>query len=160
MKRPRSDRLVEALGICGLVMLGSESPLERLTGSGFGLPPGIHATHTASLARGAERPDGGETPDGGEGPDLLIHVARPSRLRPEMIRIIHARHDAVISRLQAEQLAAAWQVPCTVYHSAAKPDDPACAWSDDVQHDFISLDLLKMIFTELTCFLRGVHTPK
>jgi predicted alpha/beta hydrolase family esterase len=124
-----SDRLVEALKIGGLVMLGSESPMERL-------PP----------------PEGLSELDDG---DIIIHATRPSRLTPDNIHIIHSRRDQVVGEHVVQSLAAAWGVRCRVLKSDVLPDNTGCEWAADVQHDFIALDLLFDVFLEIKRILEG-----
>ena len=126
-----SDRLVRVANIVGLVMLGSESPMEVLPRPPF---------------------------DDGDGDDSerVIHVARPTALPSTNILLLHASNDPVISSGSMQHVAERWQVPCRVLVSPARADDPTSAWSADVQHDFIALDLLHGVIQELAAFLERV----
>jgi pimeloyl-ACP methyl ester carboxylesterase len=132
-----SARLVTALPVRGLVLLGSESPVERLQPTYAMVEPGEEPLAT---------------------PGPIIHATRP-QLPAEAIRILHARSDSVVSRLQLQSLAESWGVSsrCVILDSGVTPDDPESHWAADVQHDFIARDMLRDLFGELVSFLDGVH---
>ena len=118
-------------------MLGSESPIERLQPAYAMAEPG-------------------EEPVATQGP--IIHATRP-QLAVDAIRIVHARSDSVISRLQLQSLAESWGVSsscCVILDSPVTADIPESDWAADVQHDFLARDMLKTLFGELVGVLDGV----
>ena len=132
-----SARLVKALPVRGLVMLGSESPIERLQPAYAMAEPGEEPVAT---------------------PGPIIHATRP-QLAVDAIRIVHASSDSVISRLQLQSLAESWGVSsscCVILDSPVTADIPESDWAADVQHDFLARDMLKTLFGELVGVLDGV----
>jgi predicted esterase len=137
-----NPRVIRAAQICGLVMLGSESPIERVTQE--------HRNPLLEDEVSSERVPSCGTKE----PELVFHE-RP-QLPSHQVLIVHAKSDRVISWKQMEQLAARWSVPFVLLDGKSTADTflgQTVQWADDVQHDFISLDLLGPLLVELNRFL-------
>ncbi len=120
--------MVAAAGIKGLVLLGSESPIEVLRPS-FPL----------------------DEEESGPQDHPTIHVNKPASIDADKMLFIHSSRDRVIHPLQIQQLAELWGCPqrCVTLSDSASPDYSAASWADDIQHDFINKGMLRSV-TNLT----------
>lgn len=114
-------------------MIGSESPVEQLSNSS-------NSDNVNNIQENSS--------------STVIHVTRPVGLNPHQVLLIHSDRDRVINKLQIIQLSEMWEIPqCNVHilktRSVAETLDcerrEFAEWCDDVQHDFIALELLPRV---------------
>ncbi len=134
-----SESVMKYAKIAGLVMLGSENPIER-----------IHERMPSEIE---------------EGGGVILHLERPKMLRAEDILLIHSNHDRVISHLIIASLAESWKCEDSLrvldtVSRAEEDEGELCDWGDDVQHDFMALELLPLVIQYLGEFLTKVAMRK
>ena len=113
-------------------MLGSESPIESL--------PSRAQQYMAMT---------GEAVEFDPEPPHIVHLEKPTAISIENISVIHSENDRVISSLLMKQLAETWGCRYVGLLYPDKPDSVHVDWAADVQHDFISRDMLRRVI-ELT----------
>jgi hypothetical protein len=123
-------------------MIGSESPVEALLS-----PMQQHYAQMAMM--GIEVTPLNEV----DQTQTLINLERPADIPSENILLVHSAHDRIIHPLQIKQLSDSWQCPFIELSYDDRPDDMLVEWADDVQHDFISRDMLKHLLQILLQFL-------
>eukprot|EP01038_Epipyxis_sp_PR26KG_P007674 gene7674-10443_t len=135
-----SEKVVKGGNIKGLIMIGSESPIEKLPNQ-FDY----------------EDNDNNNRNNNNNNNDL-IHLDRPRALDPNQIMLIHSDKDRVISHLQIQQLSEFWGgVPYFNLVTNSKAENELyCDWADDVQHDFMALDLLPNLLHLINNFLTNI----
>jgi hypothetical protein len=125
--------------IKGIVMIGSESPVESLS------------TDINTLYFGMEEEDLTHSPP------IMIHTAPPAAIPSQNILCIHSKRDRVIHPLMIEQLAERWQCRYVELHSLVQPEHPSVEWADDVQHDFIAKDMLCSVIQMTAQFIQSIN---
>ncbi len=123
-----SDKVVSGANIVGLLMLGSESPIEVL--------PSRAQQYMAMT---------GEAVEYDPEPPHIVHLEKPRAIPTEFISIIHSENDKVISSLLMKQLAETWGCRYVGLQYPDKSDSIHVDWAADVQHDFLSRDMLRRI---------------
>ena len=122
-----SSKIVAGSNIVGLLLLGSESPIEALP----------------SRAQQYMALTGEEIAD--NEPPNIIHLERPTSIPLQNIAVIHSENDRVISSVQMEQLSRAWGCRYVSMRYPDRADNIHAPWAADVQHDFLSRDMLKSV---------------
>lgn len=127
--------MVESANIKGLILLGSESPVE--------------AVRSEDLMQMALL-DGHPPPE----PATITHSDRPTAVAPEDMLFIHSSQDRVIHYTQIEQLANNWGgVKFAKLNCDAVPEHPSVPWADDLQHDFLTYHLLTSVIDSIFVML-------
>jgi hypothetical protein len=124
--------------IKGIVMIGSESPVETLS------------TDINTLYFGVDE-------DPIQSPPIMIHTTPPVAIPSHNILCIHSKRDRVIHQLMIEQLAERWHCRYVELHSLVQPEHPSVEWADDVQHDFMAKDLLLTVIEMTAQFIQSIN---
>jgi hypothetical protein len=139
--------VVRGARIKGLVLLGSESPIEKLVSR--------YERHLAAMQQMGL--DVSEYTNTNPDDDVIIHQNSPPLMEKRNILLIHSARDRVVHPLQIKQLGDSWGVPCVELFSDATPDDSSVEWADDVQHDFMSFDLLRNVIDIVINYLHRLQ---
>lgn len=121
---------MSAANINGLILLGAESPIEA-----------VRPEEAVMMALSMGEP----TPEATE----ITHKTQP-RIPTERMLFIHSSQDRVIHHSQIEQLAEAWGgVEFILLHCDAHPEQPNVPWAADLQHDFLTHDMLTSVVSHV-----------
>lgn len=129
-----SARVVTCANIQGIILLGAESPIEHVRPE--------EAVQMA-LLMGEPSPE----------PSMVTHTHRPDGMLPGRLLFIHSSQDRVIHHGQIQQLAELWGATYLELQCDAQPEHPDVSWANDLQHDFLTLRMLRSVVHEVFTFI-------
>jgi hypothetical protein len=120
-----------------LALLGAESPIER-----------IDHSHDDDDGDAHEQQQQQQE-------EKLVHATLPDCFTSSNVLLVHSNRDRVVSHLHITQLARMWNIDnIHILESHSTSDCPALTeWADDVQHDFIALELLPKLYSLIAEYL-------
>jgi hypothetical protein len=130
-----SEKVVTSANIEGIILLGSESPIEAIRSE--------EAIQMA-LSLGEQPPES----------TMVKHDTRPVGIPPEQMLFVHSSQDRVIHYSQIEQLADAWGGTFVKFDDCdVQPEHPGVPWANDLQHDFLTYNMLINVVQQVFKFL-------